>query len=406
MKTAATAYWRAIRLTSPLMGVPARGLLRLALLLCLISLNGCSLQRMSDALLVLGDLAAGAGPSRLKDVTAPPSRVSITYMAGGTRRSADLYLPGEGSPRAGIVLVPGAVPKGKDDPRLVAIAMTLARVRFAVLTPELTGYRERQIRPDHVSEIRDAFRSLSERRELSPGGRAGIGAFSYAVGPAILAALDENIRRQVKFVLGVGGYYDLRAAIRFFTTGYFDDAGVQRYLRPDDYGKLVFAKTALEYLSSPSDRVIIEAMVEAKLRDSAADITPLAAGLGPEGLSVYRLLMNTDASAAPALIAALPAPILATIDALTLEGKDLTRLKARLILVHGRNDPLVPYSETLKLARAAERSHARVFILHHILAHVELTFGRVFSRRFWSEDLPDAWRLYRAVSLLLSTRSE
>ena len=57
-------------------------------------------------------------------------------------------------------------------------------------------------------------------------------------------------------------------------------------------------------------------------------------------------------------------------------------------------------------AYAVPRSHTRVFILHHILAHVELTFGRVFSRRFWSEDLPDAWRLYRALSLLLSTRSE
>ena len=245
--------------------------------------------------------------------------------------------------------------------------------------------------------------SLSQT-ELSPGSQVGIGAMSYAVGPAVLAALDEGIGERVKFVLGVGGYYDLRAAIRFFTTGYFDDAGVERYLRPDDYPRLVFAKTALEYLHAAKDRAIIDAMVEAKLKDATADISPLARGLGPEGLSLYRLLTNTDPRAAPALIAALPAPMLATIDALTLQGKDLTRLKARLILLHGKNDSLVPYTETERLARVVASSQVRVFILQHILGHVELTFGRFFSRQFWSEDLPDAWRLYRAVSLLLRER--
>lgn len=379
-------------------------LLNGALLLCLLSTSACVSQRSSDALLVLGDLGAGAGPSRLKEATPAPSRVAITYTIAGRRRAGDLYLPGQGRAQAGIVLVPGAVRQGKDDPRLVAFATTLARVRFAVLTPELSGYRELQIRPDNVREVADAFHHLVGRTELSPGAHAGIGAMSYAVGPAVLAALDEDIRERVKFVLGVGGYYDLRVAIRFFTTGYFDDDGVERYLRPDDYGRLVFAKTALEYLHRPTDRAILDAMVEAKLKDPTADISRLAAGLGPEGLSVYRLVTNTDVRATPELIAALPAPMLATIDALTLQGKDLTRLKAHLILVHGKNDPLVPYTESQRLGRAMPPSQAQVFVLKHILGHVELTFTGFFSRRFWSDQLPDAWRLYRAVGLLLRER--
>ncbi|HZP88823.1 MAG TPA: hypothetical protein VFB54_18575 [Burkholderiales bacterium] len=376
------------------------------MLLCLLATSGCADQRGRDALLMMGDLAAGEGPSRLKAVTPTPSRRAIAYTVEGRQRSGALYLPGEGAPQAGIVLVPGAVPLGKDDPRLVAFAMTLARVRFAVLTPELSGYRELQIRPDNSNEIRDAFEHLVERKQLSPGGRAGIAATSYGVGPAVLAALDEDIRARVRFVLGIGGYYDLRESIRFFTTGYFNDAGVERYVQPDEYGKLVFAKTALEYLHAAKDRAIIDAMVEAKLKDAAADISGLAAGLGPEGLSVYRLLTDTDPRATPALIDALPASMRATIDTLTLKGKDLARLEGQIILVHGKNDPLVPYTQSLELARAVPPSQVHVFILHNILRHVELSFGRVFSRRFWTEDLPDAWRLYGAISTLLRQRED
>ncbi|MDP1636178.1 MAG: hypothetical protein Q8L69_16040, partial [Gallionellaceae bacterium] len=83
--------------------------------LCLLCLAGCSPQHGYEALLVLADIGAAHVPSRLKDITPPPVRRPVSYVVGGRSRSGDLYLPGEGKPLAGIVLVPGAVPHGKDD---------------------------------------------------------------------------------------------------------------------------------------------------------------------------------------------------------------------------------------------------------------------------------------------------
>lgn len=374
-----------------------------ALLACLLWLAGCAAFD-SDARLVLGDLGAGAGRSRLKEVTPPPSRRPVTYTVAGRPGTADLYLPGAGEVAAGIVLVPGAVPKGKDDERLVALATTLARARFAVLTPDLTGYRELRIRPGHAREVADAFCYLASQKSLAPGGRAGIGGISYAVGPAVLAATQEDIRERVRFVVGVGGYYDLRVAIRFLTTGYFEDEEALRYVRPDDYGRLVFARTALDYLNREADRMLLDAMVDAKLADRDADVSALAQRLGPEGLAVYRLLINTDPQRTPALIDALPPALVAAIQALSLNDKDLSALSARLILVHGKSDPLIPYTESLALQRAAPAGQTQVFIIERILGHVDLSFSDVLSGRFWSEELPDAWRLLRAVRSLLRER--
>lgn len=70
---------------------------------CVISCAGCATGRYHDAYLVLGNLAAAAGDSRLERSTAEPSRTSITYTIDGRSNRGDLYLPGEGVPEAGVV---------------------------------------------------------------------------------------------------------------------------------------------------------------------------------------------------------------------------------------------------------------------------------------------------------------
>jgi hypothetical protein len=145
-------------------------------------------------------------------------------------------------------------------------------------------------------------------------------------------------------------------------------------------------------------------MIEAKLADQQADIAPLAQRLGPEGRVVYDLVTNRDPERTQRLIAALPAASRAMIDALTLHNRDLTRLSARLILLHGRDDRFIPFTETLRLGRAAAPGRVHVFILHRVLGHVDLDLASVLSSQFWSADLWDALDLVRAVSLLLQER--
>jgi len=374
------------------------------LVACFLWCAGCATGRYHDAYLLLDDLDAAGAVSRLERSTAEPSRTPISYSIDGRASSGDLYLPGEGTPEAGVVLVPGAVPEGKDHESLVELARALARVRFAVLTPELSGYRELEIRPDQIREVADAFRYLVEHEELAPAGRAGIGAFSFAVGPAVLAALEQDIRDRVRFVFGVGAYHDLRNAIRFFTTGYFEEDGELRSAEFSEYGRLVFAKSAQDQLREPTDRTSLEAMVETKMKNPASDVSALAGALGPEGQSVYRLLTNADPERTAALISDLPEETVAMIDALTLANKDLHALRARLILVHGKNDELIPYTESIALAGAAAPSRSRVIVVNNALGHVDLRFSGLLSAQFWTQELPDAFRVLRAVALLMRER--
>lgn len=364
--------------------------------------GGCAPWRAIEAAGVLGDIAAGAAPSRLKRITPRPRRSPVAYEVAGRRRQGDLYRPGEDA-RAALVLVPGIARAGKDDSRLVALANTLARARFTVLVPDIENLRALRVSPADAVAIADAIDYLAG--ELPAGGNGGRGepatvgliAISYAAGPALLAALRPDTRRRVRFVFIIGGYYDSAAVLTFFTTGYYRDGPGEkwRHRTPNAYGKWVFVKSNAGRISDPGDRAVLERMAERKMDNLKADIADLVAALGAEGRTVYALLANSDPARVPALIAALPEGVRADIAALDLRRQDLSKIEARLILVHGRDDAIIPYSESKALAAAAPEGKAALYVVDS-LAHVDLG----------AAGLIDMVILWRAAYRLLSEREE
>jgi pimeloyl-ACP methyl ester carboxylesterase len=346
--------------------------------------------RAFEAAEVLADIAAGPGPSRLKNTRPPPRREPVAYVARGRQRWGELYLSGEDS-RASLVLVPGASRTGKDDPLFVAFAETLARARFTVLVPDIPSMRALRVSADNALDIADAVAFLAEL----DGDTVGLAAISYAVGPALLAALEPEIRDKVRFVLAIGGYYDSIAALTYFTTGYFRESPdhAWHHQEPNAYGRWVFVRANAARVADPRDRTTLAAIAERKLADLDWRIDDLVATLGPEGKAILALLDNRDPDAVPALVEALPEAVRSDIEALDLRRRDLSPLAARLILVHGRDDPIIPYTESLALAAAAPPGLAHLYVFDG-LAHVKLSLG----------DLDDILALWRAVYRLLDER--
>ena len=363
----------------------------LPLLLALLLLGAWALREDFEAALVLSDIAAGERPSLLKRLTPEPRRTSLRFSQQGREYLADLYQPDQKA-LAGVLLMPGASEEGKDDPRLVAFATTLARARFNVLVPDLASLQSLQVNSGDIGQVAGAFSWLASREDLSPGNRVGIIAFSYGAGPAILAALEPALRHRVRFIMAVGAYYDLRQVLAFFTTGWFRAGGSWRHRTPNAFGKWVFVLSNAERLPYPPDRRILRVMARRKLQNLTAGVADLAGELSPSGRAVYDFIVNTDRNLAPRLIANLPESIEREIRSLNLADKDLRPLRARLILVHGYDDDIIPYSQSIELARAVTPGQARLFLANG-LAHVDLEPG-----------LLDKWRLWRAVDALLAQR--
>ena len=322
----------------------------------LLALSACVSAESWEAVRLLKDIEAQGGPSELKSATPAPVRQSLTYAVEGRARLADLYRPNQPL-GGGLVLVPGFTELGKSDPRLVALAGSLARARFLVLVPELAGSKELRLRLEDARAIADATVFLADHPDLAGGTRAvGVVAISYAVGLAVLASLEPDAGDALGFLLGLGGYYDSAAVVRFITTGRYREGAAWRRGRPHQAAKWIFLASHAETLEDAGDRQRLTEIAERRLANPQAAVAELSAGLGPEGRALFDLLTNQDPARVAALLAELPQGAQARLRKLSLRRYDLSHLTGKLILIHGREDPMVPYSESLALSGAVPGS--------------------------------------------------
>ena len=147
----------------------------------------------------------------------------------------------------------------------------------------------------------------------------------------------------------------------------------------------------IDQLSDPDDRAALIAMAERRIADPKAPIDDLAVGLGPEGRSLFELLTNRVPERVAGLIARLPFTVQRHLESLSLRHLDLSRLAGRLILIHGLDDTMIPYTESKALAAAT--GNAELFLVEGF-SHIDSTSVGLFGRL----------TLIRAMQALLDRR--
>ncbi|HET7342144.1 MAG TPA: hypothetical protein VFL90_11815 [Methylomirabilota bacterium] len=275
----------------------------------------------AGGLLVAGaflvEFLTGGAHRPLSALTAAPERVPLDV----TGATVDRWSRGGGVP---LVLVHGYAPQGKDDPRVQEAAALLARAGFDVAVPTIPGLTRGRLRPD---DVRPVVATLAARSR--PTVMIGV---SVGAGPALLAAAEPAVRARVRTVLTLGGYASAPELLRFFLTGDYAWDGVR--------GRVVHEPAVV--------RAFIEAnadLLDTPARDALADPRRAAA------------------------ILAQPPPRVADLLARLSPERVAREISARLVLVHGVDDPAVPYTESLRLAAA--RPERTRLVLVHVLEHVE-----------------------------------
>ena len=332
------------------------------MLALVVVLGACVSKQSWEATRVLQDIDVGSGASTLKETTPQPRRSTVTYTIDGRLSVADIYEPLQPI-GAGLVLVPGFTPDGKDDARLVDLAMSLARSRFLVLVPDLAGSRAVEIRPDDARSIADGVVYLAGSDPLPEGHDVGVAAISYAVGLAVMASMEPDAGDKIDFLVGLGGYHDTEAVITFATTGRYREGSGEtwQFADPVPAAKWLLLASNTDLLENAEDRALLQAIAERRSRSENVPIDDLVAGLGPEGQALLDVMINDDPAAVDDLLQRLPPAITDQLEALSPAAYDLSHLEGRLILIHGRDDTLIPYTQSIALGNAVAGSE--VFVI-------------------------------------------
>lgn len=329
-------------------------------------------QARGKALAVLAE-ALGIGFPRPFAADFTRTDVSLGGVTG------HLYSPA--SPAPPILLIPGAATRGKDDPRAVRLARSLARAHRTVFVPDLTLYERRLVEEDLDRIVRAA---LSLGSHPATKGDVLLLGISYGGSYALLAAADQRLRGRLAQVATFGAYWDLVGVIQAVTTGtsLVGDARIPWEGHP-------MARTILEQailrLVSPE--------VRGPLGNALADGDP--SGLPPEARALFDLLRNEDPDRARELAEALPSELARFLADFSPSSVG-ERVEAPVVAMHSTDDPAVPYGELVRLRRALPAARiVTVSSFRHVDPSTSGGGGSVVS---------DAWDAWRFTSWILAAQ--
>jgi pimeloyl-ACP methyl ester carboxylesterase len=288
-------------------------------------------------------------PLRFLEFLTPDPRRRGIQLDGS---EADLYQPRGISPAPRIVLVHGANPEGKDDPRVIELAESLARAGREVLVPQLS-LRHKQVDPADMQRIRDAVSFTA------PQASVGVLAFSYGAGLTLVALGQEpGLQKRVAFVATVGTYFDLVNLIQGVTTGTVLYRGqlVPWSTVPD--ARDLLAEQLASFIGGDLGRALREAWESKDPR-----------GLHPFARALYDLVSNEDPARIPELVDRLPVQIRELLISLS-PANYVDRIAVPVYALHSWDDPAAPPTESRLLVQAlAGRTDSKLIevgLLRHV----------------------------------------
>jgi pimeloyl-ACP methyl ester carboxylesterase len=268
------------------------------------------------------------------------------------------------APTGVYVVAPGLHFDGPDDPRMDRFCRVLAAAGLLVVAPLVRCYRTLEVRADAADDVMAACRHACELARARGLGRPALFSISFGSTPALEAAASSELRDALGGLVIFGGFYDFAAVIRFAVSGRaFDDEGRSLTLPHDPLNAPAVFINLLPHLEG--DRRTRERLQGAWLRLARrtwgrhelrprARRLPIAEAIAAELPRALRELFLVGAGLAPGGAALVEEGLARSRGAFafTDAAPRLARLRAPLVVAHGRDDDVIPFVEAFRLARA------------------------------------------------------
>lgn len=316
--------------------------------------------------------------------TGTPTRQNVSYPIASGSGNADVYVPASDGLHSAVLLFLGVNPAGRDDPRVVGLAEGLARSGVVVMIPWSDTMTQQRISVGDVDNLVYAFQYMIGL-DVVDAEKAGMGGFCVGASFATVAAQDFRIRDQVKFVNFFGGYYNARDLVASVVTSTRFDAGNTEPWRPDSLSTQVIRRHLIEGVRDRNE----QSMLSQEFIDRTASLNvPMIEALSTDAKVVYDLLNEKDVVQARKLVEALPASALATLNAIS-PITNIEYLNARVLIMHDREDALVPSEESRRLADSLAAQGNVYHTEFSLFRHLDPT--RAVSPPIYVKEL---WKLY------------
>lgn len=294
----------------------------------------------------------------------------------------DLYRPkGAGNGRL-IMFVHGMTVRGHRDDRVLDFCSALACLGFRVAVPLFELIRDLYIDPRQIDECAATLLALADSEQLCPHRRLGLMAPSFSGNIAMIAATRPEVVNRVSSICTIGSYANIDTALEFLLEAE----------HADEYGKLITLWNFIEHGIGRKKRVIegfrIAALDNGHRRENTAEagLPPYLETLRARERALFQELRHDRVARLAAWAKAYRTrPLQEIVSAFDLMPR-LNQVKCPVTLVHGRDDDVIPATESELLYEKLVRNGTPAKLcLTQLISHGDAEVGPSM--------LPDALRL-------------
>tara|TARA_Y100001968_G_C19337100_1_gene707490 strand:- start:167 stop:1234 length:1068 start_codon:yes stop_codon:yes gene_type:complete len=277
-----------------------------------------------------------------------------------------------------IILYPGASPLAEEHPSMIFLASTLADIGFNVYIPRIPLLKKLDISEDNVKWFDHAYQQLLSMDEIKDTKVSCIGV-SYGGAILLKTSLSGYMQAHKPHCLFTyGTIYDIPTSIDFLMTGKLNIKGKDVQIKPHEWGLVVGFHNFLSKVDIGYNTDNIQKVLAIRVKDEKEASFEAAERLDGDAKTLALDILNGNISK----------EIKRIIDIIQKEQIHLldgispkhwcNDIDAKVFIMHGANDNMVPYTQSTKLSKGI--SDSELFI-SYLYEHNEIAPKRSISHK-------------------------
>ena len=272
-----------------------------------------------------------------------------------------------------VILYPGASPAGEEHPKMDMLGRVLAKIGFIVYIPRIPTLMKLDISEINVEWFICFYKWLIKEEKINPDKTMMFG-ISYAGGIMLRSIFDtESTLTHPKTILAYGTYSNAKTMLQFLLNGEIIVNNKKYNIKPHEWGLIVIFHNYLKNLKLDWDSKDLQIALKLYIEEKISECEKIINTLPKFQKKIYYSIVESKATNEVKDLT------LAIIDGEQEALKYLSptfwgnKIKNKIFIVHGANDSMVPYTESIQLAKSLPNSE---LFISYLYEHNEISTNR------------------------------
>ena len=272
-----------------------------------------------------------------------------------------------------VILYPGASPTSEEHPKLDMLGRLLAQIGFTVYIPRIPPLKKLDVSEINIHWFISFYKWILNVKRVESKKIIMIG-ISYGGAIMLRAILELNNKLPLpKTILTYGTYADGQTMLKFLIRGEITIDGKTHQVLPQEWGLVVIFYNYLKNLptdwdSEPLHRAI-QLRIEEKMEECDEQVNKLPEFQKNLFASIFQRNLTPEIKKLAQSMIERESQSLKNLS----PSNWANQIQKKVFIIHGANDSMVPFTESIQLAEILPNSE---LFISHLYEHTEISTNR------------------------------